>query len=351
MFVGQRTLLGFDLSENRPERPFPKILSISYLERVSDFFNDNHGFRNALVFLGSKVMIGIGISSTHHSVIVGEDGWLFFTDDQSDRGRATMKDFRGRQGFTLDEIAAIRRNFEKIGHAFSRCGIPFVLWLIPNKQTIYGEHLIGFREARGGKRLDQFVDALHGIEGLQVVDARQSLLAAKTSIAGHDLYLRTDTHWNGLGAFVAYRSLMAELKQVLTLQKLEDADLANYDIRSSPFSGGDLAANMLNERWRFTDRSVDLLPRFTRLASKVSASSWTNPAVAKSIVIYGDSFSFGAVPYIQEHFGRGHLIIDYAVDGEVVGKLRPDVVIEEIVERHIGYLVAEPTNLDKLCGI
>ena len=366
VFVGQWGLLGFGLSENRPTQTFPKKWSIKYAQQVNDFFNDNLGFRNALVFLGSKVMFGLGVSSTHPSVIVGEDGWLFFTDAPSDRGRAFMKDFRGRQNFTADEIAAIHQNFENIGQAFSRCGVTFVLWLLPNKQTIYGEHLIGFREAKGGKRLDQLVEALRGIKGLQLVDARPALLAAKTSFKDHDLYLRTDTHWNGLGAFVAYISLIADLNHVLTLTKLEDADLANYEIRTSPFSEGDLATTMLNARWRFTDTNVDLLPRFARLASKLSLeeiaastglamtatwSNWTNPAGVNSAVIYGDSFGMEAVPYIQEHFGRGHFIRDHVVDGEVVGKLRANVVIQEVVERYIGLLLTKPKNLDKLCGV
>lgn len=366
VFVGKWELLGPGLSENRPTYIFPKKWSINYAQQVSDFFNDNLGFRNALVFLGSKVMFGLGVSSTHPSVIVGEGGWLFFTDVPSDSGRAFMKDFRGRHNFTADEIAAIHQNFENIGQAFSRCGMTFVLWLTPNKQTIYGEHLTGFREAKGAKRLDQLVEALREINGLQLVDARTALLAAKTSFKDYDLYLRTDTHWNGLGAFVAYRSLIADLMHGLTLTKLENADLANYEIRISPFSGGDLATTMLNAKWRFIDTKVDLLPRFARLASIVPKeeitastglpitatwSNWKNPEGVNSVVIYGDSFGIGAAPYIQEHFGRGHFIRDHVVDGEVVGRLRANVVIQQIVERYIGILISKPKNLDKLCGI
>ncbi len=370
VFIGHRAILGFGLSENRAIHTFPTRWSVNYPQLVSDFFNDNHGFRNALVDLGSKVMIGLGVNSTHPSVIVGKDGWLFFTDDQSDRGRAFMKDFRGRQNFTPAEIAAIRQNFKDIGHAFSRCGVPFVLWLVPNKQTIYGEYLAGFREAKGHRRLDQLVEALREVDGLQLVDARQALVAAKTSL-GHDLYYHTDTHWNGLGAFVAYRSLLADLKQILPSLRLEAADLANYKIRTSPFSNGDLATTMLNAGWRFRDMSVDPFPRFARSTPKPSpeekpsqeemkvregvartstTSSWINPAAANSVMIFGDSFALGAILYMQEDFGQGYYVASNVLDGEVIGKLRPDVVIEEIVERHSAWLVAKPRNLDKLCG-
>lgn len=365
VFLGRTELLGSDLAENRYPQPFPKSWSVKYLERVSQFFNDNHGFRNALVLLGGRVMLGLGIKSSHPSVIVGEDGWLFYQDDGSERGRATMKDFRGRQRVAPDQLALIRGNLESIDRAFRRCGVRFVVWLIPNKQTIYGEHLTGFAEARGRRRLDQLVAALGEMRGLHWDDARPALLAAKGRFDGRDLYFRTDTHWNGLGAFIAYESLISGLAPALNLPRLENADPARYEIRMSPYPDGDLSANMLNARWRFKDSRVELVPRFTRSAAEVPPdkaaasagvsipklkSVWTNPAAARTMVMYGDSFAPAAIPYLREHFGRGYFILDNVVDGEAIGKLQPDVVILQVAERLLASLAVKPRNLDRLCG-
>jgi hypothetical protein len=363
VLLGHPALLGAALSESREPSAFPTQWSARYLERVGDFFNDYHGFRNALVLLGSRVMPWLGVTSSHPSVVVGEKGWLFFTDDSSDRGRATMKDFRGRSRLAPERVAEIRRNLENLGREFGRCRIGFALWLIPNKQSIYGEHLTGFKEAKEGKRIDQVVAALSGVKGMLLVDGRSPLLAKKD--LGVDLYFRTDTHWNNLGALVSYEALFARLTPALGLPK-RDAGTERYGFATVPFTSGDLAANMLFAPWRFPDTSVNLVPLFTRsavgkrydaparpappdaLSSLVYA--WTNPAAGGSVLYYGDSFAERTIPYIQERFGRGHLLLDNIVDGRAVGSLKPDLVILEIVERHVDWLAAPPRNLEEFCG-
>lgn len=351
VFLGRPALLGSALAENREPKAFPSTWSIRYLERVSDFYNDNLGFRSALVGLGSRVMVGLGVNSTQPTVVVGSGGWLFYSDDSSDRGRATMKDFRGRNPFSPEQLAAIRGNFETIGRAFGQCGIRFLLWTIPNKQTVYGEHLAGFRQAKSPRRIDQLEEALRGT--VQIADARGALLAAKSRSDGLDLYFRTDTHWNALGAFVAYAALLDDLSPAMHLPRRDNADPARYDIEVSPFSGGDLAANMLNAGWRFPDVKPELAPRFARTARETSSPgsdyAWRNPGVSGSMAMYGDSFAPFVIPYLQEHFGRGVLLPGHVVDGEALRDLRPDLVVLEIVERHLDLLAEPSRNLDKLC--
>jgi hypothetical protein len=55
------------------------------------------------------------------------------------------------------------------------------------------------------------------------------------------------------------------------------------------------------------------------------------------------------IPYLQEHFGRGVLLPGHVVDGEALRDLRPDLVVLEIVERHLDLLAEPSRNLDKLC--
>jgi alginate O-acetyltransferase complex protein AlgJ len=364
MFLGRPGLLGSALSENRRAHDFPKTWSIHYPERLSAYFNDNFGFRNALLSFGSRVMFALGVPSTHPSVVVGRDGWLFYTDFE-DLGRATMKDFRGRMPFAPDELAQIRQNAEVTGRALSRCGVRLVLWLVPNKQSIYGEYLSGFKEAKVGRRLDQVLEALRDVKGLLVVAARRQLLAAKARFEGRDLYYRTDTHWNDLGAFVAYGALVNRLRDVIPLPNLANTELARYEIRTVPFSGGDLSANMLNASWRFADTRVSLVPHFARTAVQTAKReaaeragleesaiwrSWTNPGAKASVVVYGDSFSHNAIPYIEEHFRRGYVIGSHDLDGKVIGRLGPDLVILQMVERYTGQLMNPAANLDKLCA-
>ena len=59
-------------------------------------------------------------------------------------------------------------------------------------------------------------------------------------------------------------------------------------------------------------------------------------------VIFRDSFASRLVPFLSEHFSRAVYLWQNDFDADVVGSEHPDIVIQEIVGRHLYSFVASP---------
>jgi len=55
-------------------------------------------------------------------------------------------------------------------------------------------------------------------------------------------------------------------------------------------------------------------------------------------VVFRDSFASRLAPYLSEHFGRVVYLWQNNFDAEVIRRERPDVVIQQIVGRHLHYV-------------
>ena len=137
-------------------------------------------------------------------IIVGKDGWLFYGPN--------INEGIGTQRFTPSSLRDWMTGFEKL-NAYAKARGAF-LYVLPASQqeTIYPEKLPEWL-ARGAQPtidLDQILDAGHQIGNDAIIDARAALKAAKASRAVYGPY---DLHWNGNGAYVAYRALMERVSR------------------------------------------------------------------------------------------------------------------------------------------
>jgi len=79
-----------------------------------------------------------------------------------------------------------------------------------NKHSIYPEHLPGsLRPVSEKRRLDQLLDYMGARSDVRLIDVRPALLEAKKE---KRVYHWTDSHWNDLGAYHAYRAVMERLE-------------------------------------------------------------------------------------------------------------------------------------------
>ena len=59
-------------------------------------------------------------------------------------------------------------------------------------------------------------------------------------------------------------------------------------------------------------------------------------------VIFRDSFTSRLAPYLSEHFSRAVYLWQNDFDADVVTKEHPDIVIQEIVGRHLYNFIPSP---------
>lgn len=329
------------LRENRRLAGFPKA-SLFFFQHLEKWYSDHFGGRANLIYYGARwQMDWIGIPG-NRNVLLGRDQWLFY-DQHYQPGRALFADFRGRARFSPEQLARIRSHLLDTQGALARCNIPFYLVMPPDKQTIYPDKM-PFRKTDGTQtRADQLAAMLRAEPELRFVDLRPALQRARRQ-EEPPIYLKTDTHWNALGAFHGVQALM-DATQADGLVAPGPTRSA-YRIETRPYRGGDIAVSLLSLPDYFQDSEVTMtLPGDTAHAVDAEHLQYRNPGAKGRLLLYGDSFSELMLPFLAQRFGQVTAIRSAQIDEADITTARPDVIVLEVLERLLGGLEAGPLRL------
>src|SRR5205085_3245177 len=160
------------------------------------FFADHFGLRRDLVRLHGRVRYAIDLPSDLR-VIIGRDNWLFLNGDGTIE-QSTGKVLREAAIVTFADRAAALH-----AHLAARSA-RLVVAIPPNGSTVNRARLPAWAgELPAVTEYDLMMRAL-AARGVAAVDLRTALIAA----ASGPTYRRTDTHWNKLGALVAYNAVV-----------------------------------------------------------------------------------------------------------------------------------------------
>ena len=320
--------------------PFPQRITPHVFREVDRWFIDRIGLRLPLVSTGAAIHVGLLQHSTDRRVLIGRTGWLFYTDDGDGSGKNA--DFRGALRFTDSELRATGRNLLAMRDTFAACGVRGLVVVAPNKQSIYGEYLnnSGIRPIT---RLDDLLSRLNAPARVMILDLRVPLRAAKAADPSRLLYFKTDSHWNDLGAFYAYRAIITSLAQSMPVGDLALASLEQYAIDVKPFEAGDLAVNMLSSPGRFKDVQV--------LLNRKTVSAESRAKLGGQILIVGDSFSAGLSHYFAQNYSvfRKVSFDDLPVPLFRAEGPQPVVVVFETVERYLTNMAKWDFDWKQFC--
>jgi len=342
------------LNENRQLSEFPKIhlgfTALSQLPaKLEAYFNDHFGFRDRLIKFNARLMLEVFRTPANPAVILGKEDWLFLA------GHYGLEYYQTKVPFTTDDLEHWKTVMEGNRNLVEARGSRCLIVIAPNKDTVYPEYMadnvVRFHET---SRLDQLMDFLAVHSDLPVLDLREALIPAKGDML---LYDRSDTHWNGRGAYVAYSAILERIQrwfpQVEALP--EDA----FEIRTRT-GGGDLIA-FLGLSGEMTDQITELDRVASSLAREVeyplpagvptdgpppvrpSLFRVDNPALPR-VVVFHDSFGLALRPLLAENF-RSSLFIpeQYIPEVEspasILDRERPDMVIFLMVERSLQWPV------------
>jgi len=338
-------LLGVDgadpVAENRTLATFPQSFA-DFPDGLYNWFDDHFGFRAALVRWDAAGRLFAFETSPSTAVLRGKNGWLFYADDGASEDVADLP--------ALDEASV--RNWQTTILAerdwlHSR-RIAFVFLIPPDKHVIYPEELPDdVSQAGPVSRTDQVLDALK--DSGVTVDLRPALRDAKKE---DRLYHLTDTHWNDRGALVAYHTIVDAIRRqapsVPPAWSRSDFEAVARDTR-----GLDLAG-MLGLTRVLREEDLALVPKRPRQA-RVIEPPGAEPTAQEGLliteipgstlpraVIVRDSFMSALVPFLSEHFSRAVYVWQKDFDATTIKEERPDVVIHEIVGRHLYNFIPSP---------
>ena len=254
---------------------------------VDTYFAQNFGFRNRLVYVQNVLKQNVFRTSGQSEVIVGEDGWLFYS--------RALDDFLGISAVDETEVERMGAVVLMMQNYVESRGGEFIFLPAPNKMSVYGEYMPYYYIEDGGQgnyeRLySELVNA-----GVNTVQLKNTLSLKKAD--GVQLYHKLDSHWNNYGAAVAYEAVADKLSEVYgdEFKGYTRYSTMPYSVKNN-FSG-DLQSMLLpgsdrkDEQLEFdAAENFEYTNRFRGVDDLVITTSNESKAVDKSVTLFRDSF-------------------------------------------------------------
>ncbi len=343
------------LFEKRAMAPWPSFAwSTGFPPAFESAFADRFGGRDRLIRLHHASLLRYFGVSALTNVLPGSDGWFYWLGED---GLSLDRHYRGVVPFPQSYVDGTVAELVRRREWLAARGIAYVVAVVPEKFTIYPEHLPEW----AGKPVqpspyDRVVAAMAG-SGVTLIDLRPALLAAK---ARDRVYFQTDSHWNYLGAMAGYGEIMREVQRALPpgrLPQIAPAKRPPY-VAGVDYYSGDLI-DMLGLPGRVREEDVAPLGKIfadtaSRCARRIDETSPADieiyecprPGLPHAVVLR-DSMAISLIPMLAENFARVVFVSSRYLDPALIERERPDIVIEELVERTLHIPGALPMKLPK----
>jgi alginate O-acetyltransferase complex protein AlgJ len=296
---------------------------------VEGYLADHFGLRDQLVRLHAILRYAIAEPINSH-VIIGRDRQLFVRDNNM------IEQVTGRLMRTAD-IAVFAETAVQLQTRLRANGTSFLVAIPPNNATILRARLPAWAADPPFVSEYDAMMATLAQRGVAAVDLRPAMSAGN---AIWPLYRRTDTHWNRLGALIAYNAVVEALER---REWTIDPRRVLRGFESAP--AGDLArllavSSILVDK----DAMIDLSP-YAPVPLKISTidthfadggNLTETGRVGPTVLVIGDSFTRDLWrDYFALHASRylwiHHENCRFARD--VFDRYQPDVVILAPTER------------------
>ena len=317
---------------SKPQFSWNKEIIINYPKNFEKFYDDNFGFRKTLIYLHSQIMDKVFDQSPSEQAVIGKNDWLFFNNNQS------LIDVEGRVIYNqtlLDKgIEALYQNWKNL----KKNNIDYVLVIAADKSTIYPEFLPDYIHPNGPSRLDQFLTRLNKLHpDFPIIDLRKSMLAAKNK---QEIYYKTDTHWNKIGAYYGYLGVMNFLAK--KHPELKPKSLNQFTQKIGDEKQGDIADIM---NLKIFDVEHDLIPKnsfgYKDITTDTDKKQFHKPNffIHKNqnlpiLFSYKDSFMDNLMYFVSDHFSKSYYINEFPcnINANFIAKYQANIVIQEMWE-------------------
>ncbi len=140
--------------------------------------------------------------SPSESVLLGKDGWMFYTlDHDLDIPRGTYPLSQEQLDYQVAAFSNTKKYYELMG-------ADFYLLPYPSKPSIYPEYISGEDLAVGRTACDIVSDNLRSRTDVNVISPKQQIIADK---ALGLVYMKKDVHTSDLGAYATYKTICKEI--------------------------------------------------------------------------------------------------------------------------------------------
>lgn len=263
-------------------------------------------------------------------VVFGQGEWLFFTH------AARMRLAQGLPWLDQTQREAARRLMRRWAEVAAGAGLPLIILLAPDKETIEVERLPWWaRRFDSTPGLAVLLEELRAADGLTVIDLRPLLVAGA---AGRQLYWPYDTHWTHSAGYLAYRALHEVMRRrwpdLVPLPEVALSRVAlpySQDLWRMLGHAEDPDRRLEPQPWPAQPRASD-----TALAGGLRIRERPD-LTGLRVILYGDSFAGTLEPWLAETLPRLVMApIGPASDLAALLRAQPaDLLVVVLVERNL----------------
>ena len=319
-------------NERRKANTFPSLAGKKlqtreikkWFKNLDAYFADNFPLRNSLVGIALALHEDSYESSDMNVCIRGMENWLFLGNN----GARCVDKLQGLISITDAALTSQADAFLQKHARAKELGADFYIFIGPNKSSVYPEFLPPVIKPSEKRFLTPLVNALAAAK-VKVFDPTD-LLVKKKNLGL--LYFRTDTHWNYLGAYEAYKGFLEHYGlPALPVPTLKEAEHLGGDLvemggyKKFPLSTGD--------NFTLAWDNGDTVKWDNRVATNPEA------VVPKLVWVFGDSFVSGLQPFITASFREVRFFSLDDFDATISSDLpKPDLILWIHVERNFAQL-------------
>ena len=289
-------------------------LNTDYLNQLTAWLRDHFFLRQELISLDHLLSAKLFRTSGDAGVILGDDGWLYYTD--------TLADYTGTDPMTERELFIAANNLRLMAQYCAEEGKDFAFMIAPNKNSLYPAHMPDYGTRADTTDAERLTALLNDVPTVDLFTAfRQE---------EETLYFAHDSHWNTKGAALGADLVNAAFGVESSYYEADFSQTVRHD--------GDLYAMLYPA---FTDPEQDLVYggqlnyEFTTSATKADAIVLnTQGSGKKDLLAYRDSFGILLFPFLADSYSAARFSRSTAYDLT----LEADCVLVELVERNLRYL-------------
>lgn len=320
----------------------------AYPARVSRYYDDHVGLRNAMIRAYAYLTIELFGTSPTESLVVGKQGWLYFGNPDA------IAQYRGVAPLSDLQLARWRKVLLERRDWLAERNIAFLFVLVPDKPLMYPKYMPDSLPRTGVEQpIDQLARHLWETTDLEVLDLRRPLQIGRRQ---ERTYHRTDAHWNDWGAYVGYAAIVERLREMLPSMAGAKVIPAAH---GSHVTHGMGLASIVGLASVYHEERIDMKPVGARARPAPEHRAHYDERARRMVpialgveneslpraVMFRDSYANALVPYLSENFRRILFVWERDVDPAVVEREKPDVVIQEVVGRFLG---RRPKGIDEL---
>lgn len=307
---------------------------------ITKWISDNIGFRDYMINIKSYLNYNIMNISPTKLVVIGKEGWLFYTGDNN------LEIASGKYPLDNKTLENISVSMYKCQQNLERYGIKFITTIGPSKATIYPEFIKGINKITDITPIDIVRDKINS--SIHFIDIKKDIIMYKKANPENLLYWKGDTHWTQLSGYIGY---LAILNKINNLYKNENITIhpAQVVYKNMSKNSGDLVhmfgkvkpknieynyyiPTVVGKTYKQDESKKNDLIRFVK--NKKFLQYYINEKAGnrQTLLIFGDSFLEAMLPFISQSFYKT-VFFRYYINNDIIDIVQPDIVLILNTER------------------